>query len=69
MPQKGNWTGLQEVRREEGGVQPGGAAKEDGEEGREGRGEATDVVVRIGGTGLANSSQYGFDGKVGDGGG
>ena len=79
MPQKGNWTRLQEVHGEEGGVQPGGVAKENGEEGGEGRRKVTDVVgaggrqhsivVRTSGTGLANSDQYGFDGKVGDGGG
>ena len=44
MPQKGNWTGLQEVHREKGGVQPGRVAKENGEEGGEGRGEATVVI-------------------------
>ena len=77
MPQKGNRTGLQEVRGEEGGVQLGGAVEKDREEGGEGRRMAADivgaggqqysVVVRAGGTGLANSGQYGFDGKVGDG--
>ena len=60
-------------------MQSGGAAKEDGKEGGEGRRTAADVVgaggrqhsvvVIIGGTGLANSGQYGLDGKVGDGGG
>ena len=44
LPQKSNQTGLQMVRREEGRVQPGGAAEENGEEGGEGRGEVTDVV-------------------------
>ena len=48
MPQKGNRTGLQEVRRKESGVQSGGTVKEDGEEGGEGRGEAAGVV-RAGG--------------------
>ena len=66
------------VRGEEGGVQPGGAAEKDREEGGEGRRTAADVVrargrqhsvvVGVGGTGLANSDQYGFDGKVSDGG-
>ena len=78
VPQKGNRTRLQTVRGEEGRVQPGGAAKENREEGGEGRGEATDivgaggrqcsVVSGVGGTGLANSGQHGLDGKVGDGG-
>ena len=44
MPQEGNWTRLQEVCRKEGGVQPGRVAEENGEEGGEGRGEATDIV-------------------------
>ena len=44
MPQEGNRTGLQEVWREESRMQLGGAAEEDGEEGREGRGTAVDVV-------------------------
>ena len=48
MPQKGNWTGLQEVCGEKGGVQPGRVVKENGEEGGEGRGEAT-VVIGAGG--------------------
>ena len=44
MPQESNWTGLQEVHGKEGRVQLGGAAEEDGEEGREGRREAMNVV-------------------------
>ena len=36
LPQKSNRTGLQEVRGEEGGVQSGRTAKENGEEGGEG---------------------------------
>ena len=44
MPQESNRTGLQEVRGKEGGVQPGGAAKENREEGGEGGGTAADVV-------------------------
>ena len=69
MPQKGNRTGLQEVRGEEGGVQPGRVAKEDGEEGGEGGRKATDVVFGVSGTGLADSGQYGLNGKAGNGGG
>ena len=79
MPQEGNWTGLQEVRGEKSGVQPGGAAKENREEGGKGGGEAMDVVrargqqhsvvAGAGGAGFANCDQHGFDGKVGDGGG
>ena len=48
MPQESNWTGLQEVRGAKGGVQPGRVAKENGEEGGEGRGMAA-VVVGAGG--------------------
>ena len=44
MPQKGNRAGLQEVRGEKSRVQPGGVAKEDGKEGREGRGMVMDAV-------------------------
>ena len=44
MPQESNRSGLQTVCREEGGVQPGGAAKEDRKEGGEGRGEVADAV-------------------------
>ena len=40
MPQESNRTGLQEVRTEEGGVQPSRAEKESGKEGGEGGGEA-----------------------------
>ena len=77
MPQESNRTGLQTVHREEGRVQPGRAAKENGKEGGEGGGKATgivgagsrqySVVARTGGTGFANSDQYGFDGEVSDG--
>ena len=79
MPQKGNRTGLQEVRGEKSGVQLGRAAKEDGEEGGEGRGKAADVVrargrqhsvvLGVGGAGVADSGQLRYDGKVGNGGG
>ena len=78
MPQKGNRTGLQEVHGAKGGVQPGRVAKENGEEGREGRGMAAvvvgagsrqhSVVVGVGRAGFANSDQHGFDGETGNGG-
>ena len=44
MPQKGNRTRLQEVRGEEGRVQPGGAVKENRKEGGEGGRKVADVV-------------------------
>ena len=48
MPQEGNRTGLQEVWREESGLQLGGAAEKDGEKSREGGREAANIV-RAGG--------------------
>ena len=79
MPQEGNRTGLQEVWREESGMQLGGAAEEDRKEGREGRGMAAvvvrargrqrSVVVGVGRAGFADSDQHGLDGEIGNGGG